>query len=156
MNGHPVSPHPDRLAATSSNATNQVQLNVPGASGHPPSTPADTPVTVSSNAVNHGQPNIAEPQSRAPRNSKKSKDDPISPNTLGYYPPLWKDLLEDAKRNCRIIHLNNNPFPSKSRNMKTSITAALVSTVVEWTQNGTTLEPGECHDACNILVLTSY
>ncbi|KAN0078261.1 hypothetical protein V8E55_010318 [Tylopilus felleus] len=61
---------------------------------------------------------------------------------LAFYLPIWKDLLEDAKRNSWIAQAIKNPFPSKSHDLKPSILESLVTTIVEWTQCGITLEPG--------------
>ena len=52
----------------------------------------------------------------------------------------------NAKRECRVSHLlSNNPFPSKSRNLKTLITEALTTTVAEWNDGGAVFEPGELY-----------
>lgn len=124
INGHPSAPDPDRLAVSGRNALNE---------------PGSGPRNIASDE--HEQQVSARP--RAPRNSKKSKDQPASPDTLGYYPAVWKDFLEEAKRDCRVVHAINNPFPSKSRDLKVSVTETLVTSVVEWTERGTTFEPGE-------------
>lgn len=79
---------------------------------------------------------------RAPRNSKKLKDATPSPDNLGFYHATWKDCLEDAKKECRAAHALDNPFPSKARDLNTSITESLVTVVVEWTERGTAFEPG--------------
>ncbi|KAF8425392.1 hypothetical protein L210DRAFT_3653179 [Boletus edulis BED1] len=56
---------------------------------------------------------------QAPRNSKKAKE-----------------------AECRVSHLlSNNPFPSKSRDLKTSITEALTTTISEWNESAV-FEPG--------------
>jgi hypothetical protein len=56
------------------------------------------------NRVETGLPTVSDnpevqisSHSRTPRNSKKAKDQPTSPETLTYYPPIWKDFLEEAK-----------------------------------------------------------
>lgn len=57
---------------------------------------------------------------------------------------MWKDCLEEAKRECRASHLlSHNPFPSKSRDLKTSITDALTTTIADWNDGGAVFEPGE-------------
>ncbi|KAF8431752.1 hypothetical protein L210DRAFT_3507708 [Boletus edulis BED1] len=81
-------------------------------------------------------------RTRAPRNSKKAKEAGPLPKNLGFYPSGWQDCLEDAKRECRVSHLlSNNPFPSKSRDLKTSITEALTTTISEWNESAV-FEPG--------------
>jgi hypothetical protein len=134
VNRHPSAPHPDRLAASGRNGLDE--------DGSGPRNPVDEV----------GQP--ASARSRAPRNSKKSKGQPASPDTLGYYPPIWKDFLEEAKRDCRVVHAINNPFPSKSRDLKVSVTESLVTSVVEWTDRGTTFESGEWLRSATISSLT--
>ena len=79
---------------------------------------------------------------RAPRNSKKLKDALPSPDNLSFYHATWKDCLEDAKKECRAAHALDNPFPSKARDLNTSIMESLVTVVVEWTNRGTAFEPG--------------
>ena len=79
---------------------------------------------------------------RAPRNSKKLKDAAPSPENLGFYPATWKDCLEDAKKECRAAHALDNPFPTKARDLNSSITESLVTVVVEWTTRGTAFEAG--------------
>ena len=79
---------------------------------------------------------------RAPRNSKKPKDALPSPDNLSFYHATWKDCLEDAKKECRAAHALDNPFPSKARDLNTSIMESLVTVVVEWTNRGTAFEPG--------------
>ena len=78
----------------------------------------------------------AQCSTHAPRNSKKSKDDLVSPETLAYYPPAWKDFLEDAKQDCRTVHTLGNPFPTKSHNLKASVSESLITSVIEWTDRG--------------------
>ena len=130
MNGRPSAPHSNRLVAVSSNIVNQVQLNAAETNDCP---------------LNNVQLNVTITTSClcAAWNSKKSKDDLVSPEMLAYYPPVWKDLLEDAKRGCRVTHVIKNPFPTKSCDLRTSISESLVATVVEWTQDDITLESGE-------------
>lgn len=122
-NGRPSAPDLNRLAVPGRNA-----LNAPAGPG--PRATSDEPERQVS------------ARSRAPRNSKRSKDQPASPDTLAYYPAVWKDFLEEAKRDCRIVHAIKNPFPSKSRDLKSSVTESLVTSVVDWTERGTTFEPG--------------
>ena len=88
---------------------------------------------------------------RAPQNLRKSKDEGPSPENLGFYKAVWKDCLEDAKHECRMIHALNNPFPSKSRDLNTSIMESLVSIVIEWEQHNAALEPGKL-----VLKLSQY
>ena len=114
INGRPWAPDPARLAARSLNVVNESKA----------------------------QTNTVESRSRAPRNSKKSKDSPISPDTLLFYPPIWKDFLEDAKRDCWISYSLNNPFPSKSHDLKGSVSESLVTSLVEWSEHGTKFEDG--------------
>ena len=104
---------------------------------------------------NNGRPSAPDPRSlahpsqtemvsktRAPRNSKKLKDALPSPDNLRFYPATWKDCLEDTKKECRAAHALDNPFPSKPRDLNSSITESLVTVVVEWTNRGTAFEPG--------------
>ncbi|KAF8123082.1 hypothetical protein EV363DRAFT_1404164 [Boletus edulis] len=68
---------------------------------------------------------------RAPQNSKKAKEAGLLPKNLGFYPS-----------ECRVSHLlSNNPFPSKSRDLKTSNTEALTTTISEWNESAV-FEPG--------------
>lgn len=39
--------------------------------------------------------------------------------------------------------MSHNPFPSKSRDLKTSITDALTTTIADWNDGGAVFEPGE-------------
>ena len=57
---------------------------------------------------------------------------------------MWKDCLEKAKLECRVVHLLDNPFPSKSKNLRGSITEVLATVVVERGNRGERVEPGEC------------
>ncbi|KIN99145.1 hypothetical protein M404DRAFT_155717, partial [Pisolithus tinctorius Marx 270] len=61
---------------------------------------------------------------------------------LRFYKAVWKDCLEDAKRECRAAHALSNPFPSKSHDLNLSITEALVTVIVEWNQRGVQFEDG--------------
>ena len=67
----------------------------------------------------------------APQNSLKQKDQPTKPYQLSYYGPMWKDCLKEAKLECRVVHLLDNPFPSKVKNLHSSITEALVTVIVQ-------------------------
>jgi hypothetical protein len=90
------------------------------------------------------QTNMLESHSHAPQNSKKSKDEPASPDMLAFYPPVWKNFLEDAKRECRISHtLLKNPFPSKTCDLKTSILESLTTSLVEWSKRGIKFKPSK-------------
>ena len=50
----------------------------------------------------------------APCNSKRLKDVLLSPDNLGFYHTIWKDCLEDAKKECRAAHALDNLFSSKA------------------------------------------
>jgi len=108
--------------------------------GHPF---APHPHQLSSNPTNTIQLNIVESHSHAPWNSKKFKDASfkLSPDTLAYYPPVWKDLLEDAKQYSQIAQATKNPFPSKSYDVRMSIMESLIATVLGWMENSASLEP---------------
>ena len=98
----------------------------------------------------------AQHSTRALRNSKKSKDGLVSPETLTYYPPAWKDFLKDVKRDCWTVHTLGNPFPTKSRNLKASVSESLVTSVIEWTDRGTMFKAGGCYIVCTFQNLTFY
>ncbi|KAN0088660.1 hypothetical protein V8E55_005717 [Tylopilus felleus] len=73
----------------------------------------------------------------------KMKEVIPSSKNLGFYPSVWQGCLEDAKQECRVSHLlTSNPFPSKSRDLKTLIMEALTTTISEWNDNGVAFEPG--------------
>ncbi|KAH7918128.1 hypothetical protein BV22DRAFT_1134836 [Leucogyrophana mollusca] len=78
---------------------------------------------------------------RPPRRSRTSKSDGPNPKRLGYYPPRWKDLLEDTKDECRTIHALENPFPTRLADLHGSITESLMSVVYAWDQRQERLEP---------------
>ena len=80
----------------------------------------------------------------APRNSLKPKGQPAKPHQLSYYGPMWRDCLEEAKLECRVAHLLENPFPSKSKNLHGSITEVLTTVVVERDNRGERVEQGAC------------
>ena len=77
------------------------------------------------------------------RNSKKSRDQPASPETLVYYSPIWKNFLEEAKRDCWVVHVIKNLFLSKSGDLKVSVMESLVTSVIEVMERGMKSEPGE-------------
>ncbi|KAI5982119.1 hypothetical protein F5J12DRAFT_788389 [Pisolithus orientalis] len=79
---------------------------------------------------------------RASHNSKKAKDEGPLPSQLRFYKAVWKDCLEDTKRECRAAHALSNPFSSKSHDLNLSITEALVTVVIEWNQCGVQFEDG--------------
>ncbi|KIO09339.1 hypothetical protein M404DRAFT_21903 [Pisolithus tinctorius Marx 270] len=91
----------------------------------------------------HDSVNKVSQHARAPCNSKKAKDEGPLPSQLRFYKAVWKDCLEDAKRECRAAHALSNPFPSKSHDLNLSITEVLVTVVVEWNQCGVQFEDGE-------------
>ena len=49
---------------------------------------------------------------------------------------MWRDCLKEAKLECRVAHLLENPFPSKSKNLRGSITEVLTTVVVERDNRG--------------------
>ncbi|KAI6142015.1 hypothetical protein BKA82DRAFT_4361475 [Pisolithus tinctorius] len=100
-----------------------------------PSVPDRDLLTLAHNSVNE-----VSQRTRAPRNSKKAKDEGPLPSQLRFYKAVWKDCLEDAKRECRAAHALSNPFPSKSHDLNLSITEALVTVIVEWNQRGVQFE----------------
>ena len=91
----------------------------------------------------------ADEHTRAPRNSLKQKGQPAKPYQLSYYGPMWKDCLEKAKLECRVVHLFDNPFPSKLKNLRSSITETLVTVIAERDNRGERVEPGAC--VCNLV-----
>ena len=96
----------------------------------------------------------ADERTHAPRNSLKQKGQPAKPYQLSYYGPMWKDWLEEAKLECRVVHLLNDPFLSKSKNLHGSITEALVTVVVEHGNHGEWVEQGTCnHNLLSLLMV---
>ena len=67
---------------------------------------------------------------------------------------MWKDCLEEAKLECRVVHLLDDPFPLKSKNLHGSITEALVTVVVERGNRGEQAEQGTCnHNLLSLLTV---
>jgi len=86
----------------------------------------------------------ADERTHAPQNSLKQKGQPAKPYRLSYYGPMWRDCLEEAKLECRVTHLLDNPFPSKLNNLCGSITEVLATVVVECGNRGEQVEQGAC------------
>jgi len=87
----------------------------------------------------------------APQNSLKQKDQPAKPYQLSYYGPMWKDCLKEAKLECCVVHLLDNPFPLKVKNLHGLITEALVTVVVQRDKRGEHVEKGGCVDTFFIM-----
>ncbi|KAI6154776.1 hypothetical protein BKA82DRAFT_4010539 [Pisolithus tinctorius] len=104
----------------------------------------------------HDSVNEVSQHTRAPCNSKKAKDEGPLPSQLRFYKAVWKDCLEDAKRECRAAHALSNPFPSKSHDLNLSITEALVTVVVEWNQRSVQFEDGYWPDHKQDMLLTYH
>ena len=76
------------------------------------------------------------------RCSRQARDEPPPPNQIGHYGPVWKDCLEEAKAECRAVHALSNPWP-KLKIDSDSLADSLTTIVMEWTQRGVCVEPGE-------------
>jgi len=62
---------------------------------------------------------------------------------LAFYPARWKNLLEDAKRECWVQHAIENPFPNLVEGLKGLITEALSTAFSMWEQAGKEVESGK-------------
>ena len=85
---------------------------------------------------------IGDDPRRAPRRSRRTRDEPLPPNHLGHDGPVGKDCLEEAKVECRAVHALTNPWP-KLKIDSDSLADSLTTVVMEWTQRGVRVEPGE-------------
>ena len=73
---------------------------------------------------------------------QRNRDQPVPPNQIGHYGPVWKDCLEEAKVECRAMHALSNPWPKLKMDVN-SLTNSLTTVVAQWTQRGTRFEPGK-------------
>ena len=78
----------------------------------------------------------------ARRHSQRDRDQPVPPNQIGHYGPVWKDCLEEAKVECRAVQALSNPWP-KLKMDANSLTDSLTTVVAQWTQRGIRFEPGK-------------
>lgn len=79
---------------------------------------------------------------RHARCSRRACDEPLPPNQIGHYGPVWKDCLEEVKAKCRAMHALSNPW-LKLKIDSDSLADSLTTVVMEWTQRGIRVEPGE-------------
>ena len=74
--------------------------------------------------------------------SQRDREQPVPPNQIGHYSPVWKDCLEEAKVECRAMHALSNPWP-KLKMDANSLTDSLTTVVAQWTQRGIRFKPGK-------------
>ena len=74
--------------------------------------------------------------------SQRDCDQPVPPNQIGHYSPVWKDCLEEAKVECRAMHALSNPWP-KLKMDANSLADSLTTVVAQWTQCGIRFKPGK-------------
>ena len=73
---------------------------------------------------------------------QRNCDQPVLPNQIGHYGPVWKDCLEEAKVECRAVHALSNLWPKLKMDVN-SLTDSLTTVVAQWTQHGICFEPGK-------------
>ena len=78
----------------------------------------------------------------ARRHSQQDCDQPVPPNQIGHYGPVWKNCLEEAKVECRAVHALSNPWPKLKMDVN-SLMDSLTTVVTLWTQRGVRFEPGK-------------
>ena len=67
-----------------------------------------------------------------------------SPSSLGFYPPMWRDFLDDCKIEARTYLATHNPFPSRREAVATTgfILECVNLTFATWKDEKKKLEKG--------------
>ncbi|KAG1868172.1 hypothetical protein C8R48DRAFT_131700 [Suillus tomentosus] len=110
---------------------------------------ASTPV-VSADVLHlhHKRNGRPRPPNPVKSKSKASREGPKA-TQLGWYGPRWKSFLEYAKGECRVQHAIENPFPKFVDDLPGSVNEALMSSLVEWLEEG--VWPDRKHDMAKLL-----
>jgi hypothetical protein len=80
------------------------------------------------------------PRRRARYANKSKADTQPTAIQLGFYPPMWRDFLDDCKIEARTYLATHNPFPQKKEAVKGFIPECINLTLEIWKGNDKKLE----------------
>ncbi|KIJ60716.1 hypothetical protein HYDPIDRAFT_31937 [Hydnomerulius pinastri MD-312] len=122
--------------------------------------PATQSAATNSVATNESDKD-SRPQSK--RHSKTRKDtNSADPMQLGFYPPKWKDFLEECKIETCTYTAIHDPWPCRKPALQGFITDAITMTITKWRREECTLFEdlsswcGEIRKAADQCVRTHY